>query len=350
MFQFEAKLNEQIKIEMWDDDGADWFNEDDLIDTVIFDAVNAAEFNSWDRVHHIKTINIAGGTLDIEVMWDYLSTEELTGFLKNNKYAPEPVGDGCWRPDGMQKCSTFEDSENAARRRLADTCAVENHATTCTCAGLNAHLNFGVDLGLGIGEINLNFDFSYENTNYVQKRYFPGELITFNVWPQTDLVCLDCEGCMATLARNTRNDGWVYNPSINPDTGLEMGWEKREPPISVWVWVGVAAAVAAVVGTMAVVWIKDVGGVKTYVLQTNLEETAVASALQRVGFKAGVGGAGRKSSAIVGGGAVAKRGSTTGAAATSPRRTSGLAMTEVKKHGAPKRVSGTAGASKVNYV
>jgi len=114
MFQFEAARNERIKIEMWDDDGADWFNEDDLIDTVEYAATDAAAVRTSDRVHHVATINIAGGQLEIEVKWEKLSNEELKAYLKDGEYAPEPE-QGCWRPDGMVAC---EDAEGSARRRL----------------------------------------------------------------------------------------------------------------------------------------------------------------------------------------------------------------------------------------
>ena len=232
---------------------------------------------------------------------------------------------------------------------------MENHATTCTCAGLNTHLNFGMDLALGVGEINLNFNFDYENTNYQQQRYFSGQLIDFNLFPQTDLVCLDCEGCVATLKSNTAADGWTYNKNLNAATGQEIGWEHHSPPMSVWVWVGVGIGAVALLAGVGVAVFKDVGGVRSR-CGGGEEVAAINSALQRVGFKAGVGGGGRKGGAMeIGGDKKDKRGSAMGKRGSvtevggGGRRSSAMELKGVKMHGAPKAVS-AAGKPTQNYV
>jgi len=216
MFAFEASQNENILFQLWDDDGADWWDKDDLLGEATVNAIGAA--HSTNGVTHTATIQIAGGELDVEIKWEPLTEEEYTTVITDGGYAPEPH-DGCWRPDGIAECKTFEDMEASARRRMTEVCEFESHATTCQCDGLNTHLNYGMDLALGVGEIFFNFDFEYENTRYQEQRYFTGEIIGFNIWPQTDLICLDCEGCLASLNTRTTQANWIYSDVIDPETG-----------------------------------------------------------------------------------------------------------------------------------
>ncbi len=323
MFQFEAVKNEKIKIELWDDDSNDWFSEDDLLGSIIFDATGAAAQRTSDRIHHVATLDVAGGTLDIEVKWERLTTDELNEYLDAGTYAPEPY-DGCWRPDGMDKCSTWEDAQASARRRLKDTCEVDDHLTTCECEGMNTHLNFGFDLALGVGEINFDFDFSYEDTKYQEKRYFSGQLIDFNIWPQTDLVCLDCEGCLAVLSERTSDDGWRFVSDPNED-GVPVGWIKEEKSksaiLGTWIWIIIGIATVAGIG-MVVVF--AVVGAKR---KGKLENVEVPAIFRNIGFKSQVGGSGRKSSAVAGASTGSGRRSSTRGPVTGQRRASGISMT-----------------------
>ncbi|GMI20047.1 hypothetical protein TrRE_jg2512 [Triparma retinervis] len=351
MFAFEASLNENILFEVWDDDGVNWFNEDDLLGSSTFNAVDAAKV-SFGTVH-TTTIQIAGGELDVEIKWERLTEEEYTTFLTDGGYAPEPY-DGCWRPDGVAECKTFEDMEASARRRMTEVCEVESHATTCQCEGLNTHLNYGMDLGLGVGEILLNFDFNYENTQYTQQRYFSGQLVNFNLWPQTDLVCLDCEGCLATLEERTRSSGWTYSEVVDPETGVAAGWVQTEETgvSSKWVLVGVGIGMAALI---------SIAGIVIFFQRRRAEgggmEMDGLSIFRTLGFKAATGGQGQtvigkdgrrssvKSVAMVSAGGNMRKGSSN--IVQSSRRSSAMLSKPAggkgaaKKHGGPNKGAGT---------
>lgn len=90
--------------------------------SVTYNAIGAAK--SYGGTEHTATINVAGGELDVIIKWEPLTEEEYTTFITDGGFAPEPF-DGCWRPDGISECKTFEDMEASARRRLTEVCEVE---------------------------------------------------------------------------------------------------------------------------------------------------------------------------------------------------------------------------------
>jgi hypothetical protein len=245
MFKWEAAQNEKIKVAMFDSDGV-LFGSDDKRGEVVFDATGAV----MDGDEHSVTLDMgSGATVKVIIKWELSAVEGLETSSISGGWAPESV-QGCWRPDGYADCQDYK--EHAMKRRL-ETCSVGTATSTCACKGLNARLNYGLDVEIGVGEIDLPFEFEYSdssgnNMDYSNHRLFAGILQEFVVIPPTDLVSVSSEGCVATLKRNTLDSGWIYKAGIDPTTGKPIGWVQESKGLSALAIAGIVAACFVLVG------------------------------------------------------------------------------------------------------
>jgi len=304
MFRWEAMLDERVKISVWDSEDGNWFDQkDDLLAETTYNALAAA----GDDVVHTQTLDLGGGkSLNVVIKWELWNPTATNALV--NGFAPEPV-DGCWRPDGVSKCEEFHDM---AMRRLDQTCSVDNTLTTCECDGLNAHLNYGFDIEIGVGEIDLPFEITLEGYDsgmqYKTKRLFAGIMVELIVMDQADLVCVNCEGCVAVLADGTSSSGWAYSRAIDPSTGKEVGWiQDGGGEKGAWFWVGIGG------GIVAFVALAVFGGVYIVKRRRAVGGDGGEVVGSWLGFKAGTGGAKRGSAYIAKthGAIKSKRGSST---------------------------------------
>jgi len=144
----------------------------------------------------------------------------------------------------------------------------EGGLSTCECKGINAHVNYGFDVEIAVGEIDLPFEFEFApEADYKNQRLFAGIMQEFIIVPTTDLVTVESEGCVAVLNSNTAAAGWIYKNSLDPNTGMPVGWTHGEGGgMGVLAIVGIVAGCLALVGAAvgAVVYKQggiDMGGV-----------------------------------------------------------------------------------------